>query len=211
MRNLFLLAAEFVILFVGVPLLVFYRVLPNLPIPYVLAAALGAFLVLHHSSSFDSARLISLHGVGARLPSLLLRDVILLGSLALAVRFFAPELLFSFVKRSPGFWALVMVLYPLLSVYPQELIYRGFVFHRYEALFGSGWGMLLASALAFGFVHIIFGNWLAVVLSTIGGLLFACTYQHSGSLLLTCVEHALFGDFIFTIGLGHFFYHGSRL
>jgi uncharacterized protein len=68
----------------------------------------------------------------------------------------------------------------------------------------------VASALAFGFVHIIFGSWISVVLSTIGGLLFALTYMKSGSLLLTCIEHALFGDFIFTIGLGQFFYHGAR-
>ncbi|HXB22539.1 MAG TPA: hypothetical protein VNV88_14225 [Candidatus Solibacter sp.] len=47
--------------------------------------------------------------------------------------------------------------------------------------------------------------------STIGGLLFALTYQQSGSLLLACIEHAIFGNFIFTIGLGQFFYHGARL
>jgi membrane protease YdiL (CAAX protease family) len=71
--------------------------------------------------------------------------------------------------------------------------------------------MLVASAVAFGFAHIILGNWIAVALCTIGGLLFALTYQRSGSLLLVCIDHALFGNFIFTIGLGRFFYHGSRL
>jgi hypothetical protein len=69
--------------------------------------------------------------------------------------------------------------------------------------------MVVASALAFGFVHIIFGNWLSVGLSAIGGVLFALTYQQSGSLVLTCIEHALFGDFIFTIGIGQFFFHRS--
>jgi len=104
-----------------------------------------------------------------------------------------------------------MLLYPLLSVYPQELIYRAFCFHRYQPLFGSGWVMVLVSALAFGFVHIIFGNWLAVGLCVIGGFLFALTYESSGSLLLACLDHAIFGNFIFTVGLGRFFYHGSRL
>lgn len=211
MPNLFPLAAEFVFLFLGVPLLIFYRVLPNLPIPYLLLAALAAFFVLHRDPSFDSTRLISVQRLGLGLPTLLVRDAIFLGLLGLAVRLFASQLLFSFVKRASGFWALVMLLYPLVSVYPQELFYRAFFFHRYQPLFGSGWIMLVASALAFGFVHIIFGNWLAVVLSAVGGLLFAFTYQHSGSLLLTCIDHALFGNFIFTIGLGKFFYHGSRL
>jgi uncharacterized protein len=58
---------------------------------------------------------------------------------------------------------------------------------------------------------VIFGNWIAVALCAIGGLLFAFTYQNSGSLLLTCIDHALFGNFLFTIGLGQFFYHGSHL
>jgi uncharacterized protein len=211
MPNLFLLAAEFVFLFIGIPLLIFYRVVPNLPIPYLLLGALAAFFVLRRDSSFDSARLISIRGIGPNLPMLLLRDAIFLALLGLAVRLFAPQLLFSFVKRAPGFWALILLLYPLVSVYPQELLYRVFFFHRYQPLFGAGWTMLVASALAFGFVHIIFGNWLAVGLCTIGGLLFAFTYHSSGSMLLTCIDHALFGNFIFTIGLGQFFYHGARL
>jgi len=211
MLRLLFLALEFVFLFVGVPLLVFYRVLPNLPIPYLLLAAFVAFLTLRRDPSFDSTRLISVRGVSANLPMVLLRDAIFLALLGLAVRLFAPQLLFSFVKRAPALWALIMLLYPLVSVYPQELLYRAFFFHRYQPLFGSGWTMLVVSALAFGFVHIIFGNWLAVGLCTIGGLLFAFTYHSSGSMLLTCIDHALFGNFIFTIGLGQFFYHGSRL
>jgi membrane protease YdiL (CAAX protease family) len=86
-----------------------------------------------------------------------------------------------------------------------------FFFHRYQPLFGSGSGTILASSLAFAVVHIIFGNWLAVVLRFSGGLLFSFTYRYSGSLFLTCIDHALFGNFIFTIGLGQFFYHGSRV
>jgi membrane protease YdiL (CAAX protease family) len=119
--------------------------------------------------------------------------------------------LFTFVKAAPAFWALVMFLYPLLSVYPQELIFRAYFFERYQPLFGAGWVMVAASALAFGFMHIALGNWLSVVLSAIGGFLFAMTYHQSGSLVLACIEHAIFGNFIFTIGLGQFFYHGARL
>jgi membrane protease YdiL (CAAX protease family) len=211
MANLFLLAAEFLFLFFGVPLFIFYRVVPNLPILYLLVAGAATFLVLRHDPSFDSSRLFSVRGISPYLSRLLLRDAVFLLLLGFAVRLFAPHLLFSFVKRAPAFWALVMLLYPLLSAYPQELLYRAFFFHRYRPLFGSGWTMLLASAFAFGFVHIIFGNWLAVALCIIGGLLFAFTYQHSGSLLLTCIDHALFGNFIFTIGLGQFFYHASRI
>jgi membrane protease YdiL (CAAX protease family) len=211
MLRLLLLVLEFSFLFIGLPLLIAYRILPNLPIPYLLAAALAALLILRHDPSFDSAQLISRAGLRPQLPLLLLRDALFLALLGIAVHIFAPQLLFSFVKRAPVLWAAIMLLYPLLSVYPQELLYRAFFFHRYQPVFGSGWTMLLASAFAFGFVHIIFGNWLAVGLCVLGGLLFSFTYQQSGSLLLACLDHALFGNFIFTIGLGRFFYHGSRV
>lgn len=205
------LVLEFAVLFVALPLLIFYRVLPNLPIPYLLVIAVVGTLALRRDRSFDFDRLLSTRGMAGCLPSLLLRDALFMLLLGLAVRIFAPELLFSLIRRSPAFWSVIMVLYPLVSVYPQEVLYRVFFFHRYKALFGSGWTMFLASAGAFGFAHVIFGNWLALGLCTIGGFLFAITYHRSGSLLLTCVDHALFGNFIFTIGLGQFFYHGSRL
>jgi uncharacterized protein len=188
-----------------------YRVIPNLPIPYLLGAALAALVVLSRDPSFDSARLFCVKGIAGNLRWLLLRDVALLAALGIAVCILAPQLLFGLIKRVPVFWLLIMLLYPLVSVYPQELLYRAFFFHRYRRLFGSGWAMVLASACAFGFVHLIFGNWLATALSAIGGLLFALTYRRSGSLLLTCIDHALFGNFIFTIGLGRFFYNGSHL
>lgn len=119
--------------------------------------------------------------------------------------------LFSFVKRAPAFWAVVMVLYPLLSVYPQELIFRAYFFQRYGALFGAGWTMVAASALAFGFVHIALGNWISVALSAVGGFLFALTYQQSGSLLLASIEHAILGNFNLHHRPRSVFYHGARV
>jgi CAAX protease family protein len=210
MLRVLMLSLEFVAIFLGIPLLIYYRVIPNFPIPYLLLAALAVFFVLRHDPGFDSTRLTTWDDIHARIVPLLLRDAVFLVILGLGVRVFAPQLLFSFVRRVPAFWMLVMLLYPLLSVYPQELLYRAFFFHRYRPLFGSGWPMLLASALAFGLVHIIFGNWLSVALCVLGGLLFAFTYGQSGSLPLTCIDHAIFGNFIFTIGLGRYFYHGSR-
>jgi membrane protease YdiL (CAAX protease family) len=211
MLHLALLTLEFVALFVIFPLLIYYQRIPNLPIPYLLVAATAAFFLLKHDPTFDSTQLFSWGNASAFLGPVLLRDAICLAALGVAVRALAPKLLFSFVKKSPGLWVLVMVLYPLLSVYPQELLYRAWFFHRYEPLFGKSWGMILASAIAFGFVHIIFRNNLAVFLCILGGFLFSLTYHQSGSLLLTCLDHTLFGNFLFTIGLGQFFYHRSRL
>ena len=206
-----LLTLEFVAFFVVPPLLIFLHIVPNLPIPYLLLAAVAGFLILRGNPALRSATLFSWRGILPQLLPVLWRDAILLILLGLAVRIFAPEFLFALVRRQPLFWALIMLLYPLLSVCPQEFLYRTFFFQRYQPLFGSGRGMIAASSLAFSFVHIIFGNWLAIGLCCLGGLLFSLTYQRSGSLLLASIDHALFGNFIFTIGLGQFFHHGSKL
>lgn len=208
-RSLFL-TLEFAAVFVIFPLLIYYRRIPNLPIPYLLLTAFGAFLLLRGDPTFTLSQLTSWGNFRPFLTTILIRDAVCIAGLGTAVYFLAPQLLFSLIRRSPGLWAIIFLLYPLLSVYPQELLYRAFFFHRYQPLFGSGWGMLAASALAFGFVHIIFRNWLAVGLCAIGGVLFSLTYQTSGSLLLACLDHAIFGNFLFTIGLGQFFYHGPR-
>ena len=109
----------------------------------------------------------------------------------------------------PRLWLTIMALYPLLSVWPQELLYRAFIYNRYAPLFGKSGGFVLASAVAFGFMHVIFLNATAVLLAFCGGLMMARTYKANRSLALSCLEHALYGCFIFTIGLGRFFYSGA--
>jgi membrane protease YdiL (CAAX protease family) len=210
MVRLLLLALEFAAVFVVFPLLIYYRRVPNLPIPYLLITAALAFHILWGDPGFDLSRLIAWSNFRPFLASILIRDAVCLVGLGIAVYLLAPQFLFSLIRSSPRLWALIFFLYPLFSVYPQELLYRAYFFHRYQPLFGNGWGMVFASAMAFGFVHIIFRNWLAVGLCLIGGFLFSLTYQASGSLLLACLDHAIFGNFLFTIGLGQFFYHGSR-
>lgn len=210
MKRTVWLWSEFLLIYVAAPVLMYERILPNWPIPFLLVAAAWAFLVLRVDTTFEQRGLVSVARIQSELRWPLLRDIPLLLLLGLGVWLFAPEMLFSLIRRAPVLWLGVMILYPIFSVYPQELLYRGFFFHRYKLLFGDGTGMIAASAMVFGFVHIIFGNWVAVGLTSIGGVLFGWTYRKSGSLVLTCLEHALFGDFIFTIGIGQFLYHLAR-
>lgn len=205
------LVLEISSVFILIPLLLYYRLIPNAPIPFLILLGLAAWFILRRNPTFDRSRLTNTGALAKHLAPVLLRCAALCAVLGLAVWRIAPQLLFTFVKHAPAFWAVVMLLYPLLSVYPQELIFRAYFFERYRPLFGSGWVMVVAGALAFGFMHIALGNWISVALSTFGGFLFAMTYKKSGSLLLACIEHAIFGNFIFTIGLGQFFYHGARL
>lgn len=139
----------------------------------------------------------------------------LTGGVALAglLAVYEPERLFHLARTDPLIWAIVMVAYPILSVYPQEIAFRAFFFHRYRKLFGHGragrWSFVLVSAAAFGYAHIVMHNAWAVLFSTVGGVLFAYTYLRSRSLLAVWIEHAAYGCFLFTIGWGYYFFGGS--
>ena len=107
----------------------------------------------------------------------------------------------------PQAWVLLVVSYPFISALPQEIIYRAFFIDRYARLFGRA--TPIASALAFSFLHIIYGNAIAVVLTLAGGLLFAETYQRTRSITLVWLEHAAYGIAVFTFGYASFFFSDS--
>jgi len=56
---------------------------------------------------------------------------------------------------------------------------------------------------------LVLDNWVATLLAAIGGLVFAVIYRRSGSLLQFALEHSLWGAFLFTLGMGVYFYGGS--
>lgn len=207
------LVVEFLILFVGLPLGFRYSPwrLPALPVLWVVAGY--AWWQLWREPGFDRGRLWNWGPLPGQLVSILgiFAGVALL--IWVGVHFFAARLEFVFVRGRPGLWAAVMVLYPVLSVYPQGVLYRAFLMERYAPLFpgtaAGRWGLILVSAAAFGFLHVIFRNGLAMGLTFLGGILFAWRYAETGSLAASSLEHALYGCWLFTVGLGEFFYHGA--
>lgn len=124
-------------------------------------------------------------------------------------RCYDPLRLFEFPLERPNLWLMIMVCYPLLSVYPQEIIYRLFFFDRYAPIFPNERLMIIASGLAFGHAHIIFNNWVAYLMCIVGGWIFAYTYAKTKNFLLVWAEHSIYGCFIFTVGLGWYFYSGA--
>jgi Type II CAAX prenyl endopeptidase Rce1-like len=79
-------------------------------------------------------------------------------------------------------WGVLMFLYPVLSVYPQGIVYRAFLFARYRDLFAHDWAIVLASAVAFASAHLVFHNRIAILLTFLGGVIFAFRYLQTGSL-----------------------------
>jgi membrane protease YdiL (CAAX protease family) len=58
------------------------------------------------------------------------------------------------------------------------------------------------NAIVFSLAHIFFKNTLVLVLTFIGGLLFAYTFVKTKSTTLVSIEHALYGNWLFTVGMG---------
>lgn len=143
------------------------------------------------------------------MPGIVARFLALGALVSLAVWLFMPERFLSFPRTAPQRWVMVMLLYPILSVVPQELIWRAFFFRRYRAIFASPAAMIFASAASFAFIHILLENVIAVALTLIGGAIFGATYQRTRSLAAASLEHALYGCLVFTIGLGWYFFLGG--
>jgi hypothetical protein len=139
---------------------------------------------------------------------MVLRFAVAAAALTGLLLYLHPEWFLCLPRHRPLFWCVIMVLYPLLSVVPQGLAYRAFLFHRYRALAPDGVLFVLA-VLAFSFAHVPFRNWVAIVLTLPGGWIFNRTYLRTQSLPLSCIEQSLYGCLLFTLGYGEFFFHGS--
>lgn len=110
--------------------------------------------------------------------------------------------LFEVLLNKPLLWLVILFVYSVFSVYPQELIYRTLFFERYAILFQSTSFAIVLNAVVFSLAHIMFKSTLVLVLTFLGGLLFALTYTKTKSTLLVSIEHAIYGSWLFTVGMG---------
>jgi len=113
-----------------------------------------------------------------------------------------PDNLFVVVRKKPLMWFGILAFYALFSAYPQELLYRGFFFKRYEGIFKNPVYLIVINIIVFPIAHVMFENWLVLLFTLIAGTLFTLTYYRSKSIMLTSIEHALYGNWIFTVGMG---------
>ena len=213
-------AAEFAGLYLGVPLLL--RLAPEisrstsldirLPVIPVLVLMAGVVLLwMMRAGLLVADDLATLSGVARRDWAVMLgRFALLAAGLAAALCLYKPEALLKFPRQRPGLWALVLVLYPLVSVSAQGVVYRAFYALRYAPVFPPAL-RLIAGAAVFSFAHLAFANGVALAFTFVGGLLFLGSYRRTGSLLFSNIEHALYGDFLFTIGGGEHFFHAGTL
>jgi uncharacterized protein len=198
-----LLALEYAGLFFGLPLLIWFEALPVRAMTLLYAVTAYCALRLIADRRFDRRALIRVNAFRRELLPLLFRFAIAAGLLTLITVILDAEL-FLLVRRRPELWARILLMYSLLSALPQEVIYRAYFFQRFKRLFPGRW-LIAANVAAFCFLHIIYGNWLAIGLTIPAGIVFPTTYLRTRSLPVVALEHALYGCWIFTIGLGRWF------
>ena len=211
---------EFGSLFLGLPL--FLRMLPVLSekigtrltppiIPILIAISGAALICLLRTTPFTLRDLVELSTPTRRDWAIMLgRFVVLAIVLTIALVSVKPGGLLNFPKTRPRLWILVLCLYPIVSVFPQGIIYRALYSHRYATCFPPAWRTLVGAAV-FSFAHLPFANGYALAFTFVGGWLFLTSYSRTRSLLFSVIEHALYGNFLFTIGWGEFFFHAGTL
>jgi hypothetical protein len=175
----------------------------------ILGSGILSVVWLRRDPTFERHQLVGLTEFRRGIRPVLLRTLLIWALLLGLTLLLTPKTLFIFPRTRPHVWVLVMFLYPI-SAYAQELFCRTFFFHRYGMLFARPWTRVVASGLVFGWAHIAVNNFAAVGLAAVAGVLFAWTYERFHSTLLVSLEHALYGDFVFTVGLGSLFYSTAR-
>ena len=182
----------------GIP--VFIALLPVL-------AIILMFLVIDRT--FSLRRELSRGFSLAQLGSILAVFAIGGGIVATYVAEYHPSWFLEFPRERPETYMRIMLLYPLMSVAVQELVYRTFFFHRYGVLFGSAWWLaILLNGVLFGIGHMVIGTPLAIYGTMLTGALFAWRYAMTRSFWAVFIEHTLWGALVFTVGLGRFFFTG---
>ncbi len=183
--------------------------------PYLLFFLWAAFLyciIVHYYFEKNKFKVFSSININKKtILFILVRWVIASGLLYALTATVFPEKLFGIQKTNPDIVWKLLILYPILSAFPQEFIFCKFFFSRYKPIFGEKKLMVAMSAIAFCLAHILFINWVAPVLGLMAGIIFALTYQKTKSLIIVSLEHGLYGDILFFIGLGWFFWGGANM
>jgi membrane protease YdiL (CAAX protease family) len=196
---------EFGALYVGAPLVMALAMPPDWLWPVFLGVTLAALVLLARTPGFDWREL---GRGGVAWGEVALVAAATAAAAGALVWLLLPGQAFMLPRRAPALWVAIMLLYPLLSALPQELVFRALFFRRYGGLFGGRELAVAVNALGFALAHLMFWNWVAAALTVAGGVIFARGYLRRG-FLQAVVLHAVAGGIVFTSGLGVFFYHGA--
>ena len=200
--------AELAGLYIGVPLVVAVFLPPNWMFPVLFAMTGVGIWLLHVTAGFhwrDLGR-----GMGDINWGLVAGFTGVTAVICYAViNWMAPGALFRFAQTQPRLLIMIMLLYPVLSALPQEVIYRALFFRRYGALVPWVNGAIVFNAALFSLGHLMYWSVTVATMTFFGGLIFARSYAVSRNFPQTVLLHAIAGNLIFAFGLGIYFYSGN--
>lgn len=203
------LRVEFSLLYVAAPLAMALLLPPRMMFPMLFAVTLVGLLLLNLTPGFRWRDLAQ--GRERIVPSLVWGIgalVIAFGTLLLWLT--QPEALFQIARERPWLLAMIMVLYPVLSALPQEIVYRALFFRRYKSILPAAPRLqLLLNAGIFSLGHLMYWSALVLAMTFLGGLAFAWAYERRRCFPMAVILHAVAGNAIFLVGLGLYFYSGN--
>lgn len=204
------LILEFFLLCIALPgFIIFTKSAPFLFL-FLWGAAFYGFIILRVVHQDHIKQLWKWEAVTTKnIKPILYRWLVACVAMTVFLYFYDSEQMFNIALTRPYFLPILMLLYPILSALPQEFIFCSFFFKRYRPFFGANHEMIVASTIVFAYAHLLYINPVAPSLSLLGGAIFALTYRKTQSLALVTIEHGLYGNFLFLIGLGWYFFSGN--
>ncbi len=193
---------ELFLLFVIVPLLLALNLSTKIKVSSVIVALVYVCFISYKNKKTFNFR------VGYNKPSkkYILRlfsiSILLIVGGLFIINFINPQLLFKVPKEKPLLWLTILFVYAFLSVIPQELVYRGFFYNRYSLLFNNKNQLAILNVICFSWCHLFLHNLWVMLITAVGGILFLYTYREEKSIFWTVVEHSVYGNLVFTLGLG---------
>lgn len=199
---------EFITLFGGVPLLMVatFGLYPLFPVIIGFAAVSCVLLYLTPGWSFGQLRQGPVLG---EWRLILIYFAATLATCLIFVFTLIPDRFLEIPLNRPQLWIVIIVFYPLVSAFPQEIIFRSLFFERYQRLFPNDATAIAANGAVFALGHLFYDNWVTIAMTGVGGAIMGWAYLRNRSVGLAWVLHALAGQIIFTVGLGVYFYHGA--
>jgi len=191
---------EFVVLFIAIPLLLATPIFPMIRLGLGLAGIIYVIFISRKLKFLSAKR-----SAGIKMQQfyfLVCRFVLIGITTYFIVLEFYPKQLFKPLFNNPIQFAIICFIYMLGSVIPQEFIYRKFFYKRYHSIFPNERIFIFINGILFCLAHLFFYNKLVLLMTLIGGWIFSYTYLQTKSLRFTILEHALYGCWIYAVGLG---------
>lgn len=168
----------------------------------LLAFSYVIWLTVKHQYFKAKKTTISVNEKRIFLKQLAIKFLIIIISTTIITLVFYQDNLFNAIKQNPLKYIIFLGVYIIFSVVPQEFVYRKFYFLRYQSIFQNKWKLILINSFVFSLCHLFFENLLVMIITLIGGVVFSLSYYKLQSFKLICLEHSLYGSWLYTIGLG---------